>query len=77
MSSPKASLTVEKVSQAVQILDELNIDLWLTFARETSMLPDPALELILGLAPAAIFLTSASTWRTLSSFLMIVCMTAA
>ncbi len=56
MSSPNASLTVEKVSQAVQILNELNIDLWLTFARETSMLPDPALELILGLE---------ITWRSL------------
>jgi Xaa-Pro aminopeptidase len=56
MSSSSPSLTAEKVSQAVQILDELDIDLWLTFARETSMMPDPALELILG---------QEITWRSL------------
>ena len=56
MSSSNPSLTAEKVSQAVQILEELNIDLWLTFVRESSMLPDPALELILGLE---------ITWRSL------------
>ncbi len=41
-----SKLIQEKVTQAAQILDELGIDLWLTLARETSMNPDPAMELI-------------------------------
>ncbi len=39
-------LVKEKLDQAVDILDELDIDLWLTFVRESSLSPDPALELI-------------------------------
>src|SRR5579875_462912 len=38
----------EKLEQATNILAEQDIDLWLTFARETSETPDPALNLILG-----------------------------
>jgi Xaa-Pro aminopeptidase len=43
-----AKLIRQKIAQATQILQELNIDLWLTFARETSMVSEPALDLILG-----------------------------
>ncbi len=42
-------LIQEKVSQATAILNEFDIDLWLTFVRETSLSPDPTLELILGM----------------------------
>ncbi|MDZ7722964.1 MAG: M24 family metallopeptidase [candidate division KSB1 bacterium] len=38
----------EKIQQAVAILKELNVDMWMVFARETSTTPDPMLELILG-----------------------------
>jgi Xaa-Pro aminopeptidase len=38
----------EKIIQAIEILKEENIDCWLTFVRETSTIPDPAMDLIVG-----------------------------
>lgn len=38
----------EKINQAIGILKEQNIDLWLTYVRETETIRDPSLDLILG-----------------------------
>jgi Xaa-Pro aminopeptidase len=38
----------EKLDQAVDVLRDKDIDLWLTFVRETRQSPDPSLGLILG-----------------------------
>ncbi len=39
-------MIAEKLAQAVEILKEKKIDLWLTFVRETEVIPDPAYDLI-------------------------------
>jgi len=42
------SLLQEKANQAIDILKETDIDLWLTFVRETSGVRDPALDFLIG-----------------------------
>ncbi len=38
----------EKLDQAVEVLKEKDLDLWITFARETSQVKDPCIDLIVG-----------------------------
>jgi Xaa-Pro aminopeptidase len=42
------SLLQEKTSQGIDILKEKDIDMWLTFVRETSGVRDPALDFLIG-----------------------------
>ena len=55
------SLIKEKVNQAIEILKEQQIDMWLTFVRETSGVRDPALDFLIGendlTWPSALILT--------------------
>jgi Xaa-Pro dipeptidase len=46
MSPTVAEIVNEKIDQAVGLLEAKDIDLWITFVRETSLSKDPALEMI-------------------------------
>jgi Xaa-Pro aminopeptidase len=63
--SVTSTLVQEKLDQAVGILREQDVDLWLTFVRETSLTNDPCLELIAGTYSAwtGAFLVSATGER--------------
>jgi Xaa-Pro aminopeptidase len=41
-------ITCEKLDQAMDVLDEKGVDLWLTFVRETTQVSDPCLAMLLG-----------------------------
>jgi Xaa-Pro aminopeptidase len=45
----------EKIQQAVEILKEKNIDMWLTFVRESAIMPDPVMDMTVG---------ESCTWQT-------------
>ena len=38
----------EKINQAIEILKEKNIDMWITFVRESSIIHDPVMDMIVG-----------------------------
>jgi Xaa-Pro aminopeptidase len=63
--SAGSPLVQEKLDQAVEILREQDVDLWLTFVRETSLTNDPCLDLIAGVYSAwqGAFLVSATGER--------------
>jgi len=46
MSPTIAEIVNEKIDQAVGLLEAKDIDLWITFVRETSLTKDPAMEMI-------------------------------
>lgn len=45
----------EKIRQAVSILREKGIDMWITFVRESGTMPDPSMEMVVG---------TSVTWQT-------------
>lgn len=41
-------MILEKINQSVKILNEKNIDMWMTFVRETGNMKDPMIDMIVG-----------------------------
>jgi len=41
-------MVIEKIDQAVKILNEKNIDMWMTYVRETGNMKDPMMDMIVG-----------------------------
>lgn len=41
-------MVIEKQNQAIEILNEKNIDMWMIFVRESSNIPDPMMEMLVG-----------------------------
>jgi hypothetical protein len=53
-------LVKEKVAQAVEILNELDVDMWILVGRETSTLCDPSIPIVVGAGatwPSAFIIT--------------------
>jgi Xaa-Pro aminopeptidase len=44
----RKDIVIEKINQAVALLDEFNIDLWLIFVRESFTNSDPSMEMVVG-----------------------------
>src|SRR5690606_8970033 len=44
-----SSIVKEKIEQAIKILNEKNVDTWITFVRESSTTRDPILDMIAGI----------------------------
>ncbi len=42
------SLVKNKIEQTFQILNEIDIDCWIIFVRESTMAPDPSMPLVVG-----------------------------
>jgi Xaa-Pro aminopeptidase len=38
----------DKIQQAIEILREKNIDMWVTFVRESATMPDPVIDMVIG-----------------------------
>jgi Xaa-Pro aminopeptidase len=45
---PAMSIVREKIVQAIELLEELKLDCWLIFVRETAMSSDPVLPMVVG-----------------------------
>lgn len=41
-------MVIEKIEQAVKILNEKNVDMWMTYVRETGNMKDPMMDMIVG-----------------------------
>ena len=43
-----STILKEKINQSIEILKEKDIDMWLTFVRESSVNHDPAMDMVVG-----------------------------